>query len=102
PGTPRVRLFPWIVPTLAREILQVTGCKPRKDAPFIAAHVSYTPTGGIAQAALEGQLLSNACKRAGRTLTMLTLAAPGPIEPGATEIVVMAFDPDWLECLEGR
>jgi TonB family protein len=102
PGTPRVRLLPWIVPGLGRDVLKAAGCKLPRDLPYIAAHVTYTPTGRIAQAALESQLLSNECKRAGRMLTMLTLAEPGPITPGAKEIVVMAFDSDWLDCLEGR
>ena len=99
---PRVRLFPWIAPTLARDILRATGCTLRRDEPYIAAHVQYSPTGRIAKAGLEGELLSTECRRAGRVLTMLTVAGPGPIEPGVKEIVVIGFDPDWLECLEGR
>jgi TonB family protein len=53
PGTPRVRLFPWIVPGLGRDVLKATGCKLPRDLPYIASHVTYTPTGRIAQAALE-------------------------------------------------
>jgi TonB family protein len=99
---PRVRLFPWLVPSLARDILRATGCKLQKDEPYIAAHVDYHQTGRIHKGALESQLLSEPCRRAGRVLTMLTIAAPGPIDAGAKEIVVMGFDRDWLECLEGR
>jgi TonB family protein len=99
---PRVRLLPWVVATLARDILQVTGCKLAKDTPFIAAHIDYRPTGTIAKAALESRFLSESCQRVGRVLSMLIVAPWGPIEPGVKEIVVMAFDPEWLECLEGR
>jgi TonB family protein len=99
---PSVRLWPSPSPTLARDLLRATGCKLPKNEHFMIAQVDYRPNGSIQRGALEGDGLSAECRRLGAVMTALTVASSGQsIEAGVKEVVVLAFDPDYLACVEG-
>jgi TonB family protein len=97
----RMRLWPPLTPTLARDLLRATGCALPWKTPFIVAQIDYGPTGAVNRGALEGEL-SDDCRRLGRVMVALTLAPPGrTIEAGEKELVMFGFAADYLDCLNG-
>jgi TonB family protein len=98
---PRLRLWPPVTPALVRDLQRLTGCQLSDKAPFILAHIDYQPTGIVNHVGLEGDALSEPCRRLGGVMAALTIASPGrPIEPGEKELVVLAFVDDYLDCLQ--
>lgn len=84
---------------LIRDVLAVSGCKPKPRDGLGAALVRYSPTGRPAQMALLESALPVTCQDAVRALVLTSLLAEdNPAASNAVHVVLLPFEPGFDEC----